>query len=284
MKVSTTSFLLASLYGSAWAAPIGGDLVGSTLQSVTGPGDTGNVGPVNDLTGNVGPVNDLAESLTSAVGQSDSIVGRDAPIDGDLVGSVLQSATGTGVTGGTGKVGPVNDLTESLTGAVGQPGSIVGRDGEQKASAVLPKYTFVATDHTADVDIRADATNVDARNLHAEEGIVSQLADVDAKTAAHPFDEDKTPVEIYLDTLVDASNRDITANSVAHQTAGTVADQTVDAEADPNVHARNLDANFKGMGQLVGNDANVKVHPFKNPPAKVNANVVADAGGATDSV
>ncbi|KAK8146220.1 hypothetical protein G3M48_003440 [Beauveria asiatica] len=208
MKVSTTSFLLASLYGSAWTAPIGGDLVGDAL----------------------------------------------------------------------GNVAPVNDLTESLTGAVGQPGSIVGRDGEQKASAVLPKYTFVATDHTADVDIRADATNVDARNLHAEEGIVSQLADVDAKTEVHPFPKNKTPAEIYLDTLVDASNRDITADSVAHQTAGTVADQTVDAEADPNVHARNLDVNFKGMGQ----PANVKVHPFHDSPVNVKANVVADADGATD--
>ncbi|KAM3449484.1 hypothetical protein MY3296_006876 [Beauveria thailandica] len=234
MKVSTTSFLLASLCGSAWTAPIGGDLVGDTLQSLTS----------------------------------------------------------TAVTDGTGNVAPVNDLV----GAVGQPGSIVGRDGEQKASAVLPKYTFVATDHTADVDIRADATNVDARNLHAEEGIVSQLADVGAKTEFHPFPENMAPAEIYLDTLVDASNRDITADSVAHQaadtvahqaagtvahqTAGTVADQTVDAEADPNVHARNSNVNFKGMGQ----PANVNVHPFTNPPAKVDANVVADAGGATDSV
>ncbi|KAM3431495.1 hypothetical protein MY4824_007093 [Beauveria thailandica] len=281
MKVSTTSFLLASLYGSAWTAPIGGDLVGSTLQSLTGTGDTENVAPFNDLTGNVGPVNDLTESLVGPVGQSDGIVGRDAPIGGDLVGSALQSFTGTGDTGND----LTESLTESLTGAVGQPGSIVGRDGEQKASAVLPKYTFVATDHTADVDIRADATNVDARNMHTKEGIMSQLADVGAKTEFHPLPEDKTPVDIYLDTLVDASNRDITADSVAHQAADTVAHQAagthaVDAEADPNVHARNSNVNFKGMGQ----PANVNVHPFKNPPAEVDANVVADAGGATDSV
>ncbi|KAM3549620.1 hypothetical protein ARSEF4850_008755 [Beauveria asiatica] len=210
MKVSTTSFLLASLYGSAWAAPICGDLVGEALQSVTG-------------------------------------------------------------TGGAGNVAPVNDLTE-------KPGSIVGRDGEQKAAAVIPKYTFVATDDTADVDIRADATNVDARNLHTEEGIVSQFADVDAKPALHPFCDDGTPAEIYLDTIVDASNADITADSVAHQAADTVAHQTVDAEADPNVHARNSDVNLKALGQ----PANVKLHPFCNSPVTVKANVVADADGATD--
>ncbi|KAM3552448.1 hypothetical protein MY1884_007192 [Beauveria asiatica] len=218
MKVSTTSFLLASLYGSAWAAPICGDLVGEALQSVTG-------------------------------------------------------------TGGAGNVAPVNDLTE-------KPGSIVGRDGEQKAAAVLPKYTFVATDDTADVDIRADATNVDARNLHTEEGIVSQFADVDAKPALHPFCDDETPAEIYLDTIVDASNADITADSVAHQAADTVAHQaadtvahqTVDAEADPNVHARNSDVNLKALGQ----PANVKFHHFHNSPVTGKANVVADAHGATD--
>ncbi|OAA49886.1 hypothetical protein BBO_01521 [Beauveria brongniartii RCEF 3172] len=231
MKVSTTGFLLASLYGSAWAAPVSGDLVGSALESVTSTGGPGNVAAANDL-----------------------------------------------------------------TGAVGQPGSIVGRDGEQKASVVLPEHTFVATGHTADVDIRADATNVHARNFDAKvKGIAGQLADVGAKAKAQPFA--KPPADIKLDALVDGSNADSAADSVTHQTAGTVAHQTtgavthqtVDAVANPNVEARNLDAQAKGVVGQLGNDAHAKVHPFTKPPVDVNANVMAvaadhDSAKAADSV
>ncbi|KAM3497806.1 hypothetical protein MY10362_008852 [Beauveria mimosiformis] len=163
MKVSTTSFLLASLYGSAWAAP----------------------------------VNDLTKSLTGALGQSDSIVGRDAPISGELVGSALESETGTG---GLSNVAGVNDLTKSLTGALGQSESIVGRDDEQKASAVLPEYKLVATGHMADVDIRADATNFEARNMDAH----LESVDNDADTHLHPFIPEESPINVKANVVADA--------------------------------------------------------------------------------
>ncbi|EJP70293.1 uncharacterized protein BBA_01162 [Beauveria bassiana ARSEF 2860] len=286
MKVSTTSFLLASLYGSALAAPVGGDL-GGALESVTNTAGLGNVAP-----GNIVPGNDLAKGLTGAVGQPGSIVGRDAPIGGDIIGDVLQPVTGKDGLGNVipgnaipGNIAPVNDLTKGLTGAVGQPGSIVGRDGEQKASVVLPNYNFLATDHTADVNIKADATNVHARNLDAKaKGIVGQLAEADAKAKAQPFA--KPPADVNLDAVIDTRHAEMTVESVAHQTVdtvaeqttGAVADQTTGAAAEQTVDARNLDANAKGVvGQLVDNDVHAKVHPFANSPVDVNANALVDA-------
>ncbi|KAF1731429.1 hypothetical protein CRV24_007613 [Beauveria bassiana] len=302
MKVSTTSFLLASLYGSTLAAPVGGDL-GGALESVTNTAGLGNVAP-----GNIVPGNDLAKGLTGAVGQPGSIVGRDAPIGGDIIGDVLQPVTGKDGLGNVipgnaipGNIAPVNDLTKGLTGAVGQPGSIVGRDGEQKASVVLPNYNFLATDHTADVNIKADATNVHARNLDAKaKGIVGQLAEADAKAKAQPFA--KPPADVNLDAVIDTRNAEMTVESVAHQTVdtvaeqttgavadqttgavadqttGAVADQTTGAAAEQTVDARNLDANAKGVvGQLVDNDVHAKVHPFANSPVDVNANALVDA-------
>ncbi|KAM3467424.1 hypothetical protein MY5147_004193 [Beauveria neobassiana] len=139
MKVSTTSFLLASLYGSALAAPVGDDL-GGALEILTNTAGLGNVAPGNAVPGNAIP----------------------------------------------GNIAPVNDLTEGLTGAVGQPGNIVDRDGEQKASVVLPNYNFIATDHTADVNIKADATNVHARNLYAKVKGVDSVAQVEAPIFTQP--------------------------------------------------------------------------------------------------
>ncbi|KAM3534076.1 hypothetical protein MY4038_002602 [Beauveria bassiana] len=213
MKVSTTSFLLASLYGSALAAPVGDDL-GGTLESLTNTAGLGNA-PL----GNIVPENDLTKGLTGAVGQSGSVVGRDAPIGGDIVGDVV----GDALLPVTGKDGLVNDLTKGLTGADGQPGNIVGRDGEQKASVVLPNYNFIATDHTADVNIKADATNVNARNL-------------DANVKAHPLKEPPpTPSPPgAVDLLTDAVASGVTlADNVAEPT-GSV-DSALEDATGPDV-------------------------------------------------
>ncbi|KAM3519546.1 hypothetical protein NHJ13051_007424 [Beauveria bassiana] len=175
MKVSTTSFLLASLYGSALAAPVGGDL-GGALESVTNTVDLGNVVPGNAVPGNIDTF---------------------------------------------------SDLTKGLTGAVGQPGNIVGRDGEQKASAVLPNYDFLATDHTADVNIKADATNVNARNL-------------DAKAKAQPFG--KQPADVNVGANLNTRNSDAKVNGVA----GQLVDIDAGAKAHPFVRPPaqiNTDAN-----------------------------------------
>ncbi|KAM0738991.1 hypothetical protein ACQRIT_006728 [Beauveria bassiana] len=291
MKVSTTSFLLASLYSSALAAPVGGDLSGA-LKSVTDTAGLGNVAPgsivpENDLTkgltgavsqsdsivgrdspiggdivgdivgdalqpvtgkdglgnvapGSIVPENDLTKGLTGAVSQSDSIVGRDSPIGGDIVGDivgdVLQPVTGKDGLGNVvpgnavpGNIDPVNDVTKGLTGAVGQPGNIVGRDGEQKASAVLDNYEFLATDAKAkaqpfakppaDVNVGA---NLDTRNLDAKvKGVVGQLVDSDAHAKAHPFAQ--PPVDVNIDANVDAHNVDAKPTGAVDQLTDAVA-------------------------------------------------------------
>ncbi|KAM3511211.1 hypothetical protein MY11210_005147 [Beauveria gryllotalpidicola] len=192
MKVSTTSFLLASLYGSALAAPIiSGDLISDAVQSATtSTTGLGNVAPGNTASGNVAPVNDLAKGLT---------------------------------------------------GAVGQPGGVVGRDHEQKATVVLTNGELVAAKNTADANANAD---VRVRNLDAKtKGVAGQLVDSDSDVKFHPFA--KPPADVNVDTLV---------------------------------NARNLDAKAKGVvGQLVDSDAKAKVHPFAKPPVDVNVDALVDA-------
>ncbi|EGX93969.1 hypothetical protein CCM_02240 [Cordyceps militaris CM01] len=272
MKVSTTSLLLASLCGSAFAAPVTADvdadvharglLDGSTLQSVT----SGSPAGLGNLAGATGGLDNALSGVTGQTGSG--LLGRDIDVDARVD---ARSAVDGLVPAG--KATDVSGLL-SQTGAVGGPlvhapidVNINSRSADAAVDATVDAKISAAVDAkvTAVVDAKVDAkvtAIVDAKVDAAVNAKVTAV--IDAKVAAIVDAKVAAAVNAKVDATIDAK---VTA--------------AVNAKVSAKVEARNFHANANALvGKLVDATGKAAVTPFpQNPPVDIDVDAAVAVNG-----
>ncbi|KAJ3492710.1 hypothetical protein NLG97_g5197 [Lecanicillium saksenae] len=291
MKVSVAGLALASLCGSAFAAPVNvnadanvGTAVDATANAnINGRDGLGNVLPVEGATGDLTNVDGLKQKVTGVLGSTGGVLGRSVGTDG--LTNVEGLTSGSQLTDAQ-KLANLEQLTAQATQLVqqlkGSAGGVAARDITANVDAVVGKLVDAKVDAvvgTRDITANVDAVVgklVDAKvdavvgtrdvtNTVADaDSTVKSATDVGAMDTVNSVSPDAKQtvdqVTAKLDNLVDGlSGRDVVgdvasaAKSVTGTDATNVLDATKTGDAQGQVMSAVQDAeNTLNLGQGVG--------------------------------